>query len=806
MVQLFLKVLNMGITAGYCVLIVLFLRLLLRRMPKIYSYVLWSVVWFRLVCPLSIKSVLSLIKISTRTIPMDIGRRETPAIDSGSARVDAVVNAGIRQMIPQAAVGDSVNPMQIVLFVAGVVWILVAAFLFFYSLWSVFRLKRQLTDARWVEEKLYEAENLCTPFVLGFFKPCIYLPAGLEGQERVYVLAHERTHIKRKDYLIKQAAFLVTCVYWFHPLIWLAFYLMCRDMEMSCDESVIRKMGGEIKKEYSAALLSLASGRRIVNGSPLAFGEGGIRARITNVLRYKRPGFWASILFIVVLAAILLGLALNPKEKPDDQSGEMPEKVVKSTLETEAESFEQAVRYQGYLDESPYTFWNQDWNDCDFDGDGKRDRVYRGVTEDGISYRIDFGDGSVLEIGEFEDFFTGLTLETADVTEDGTPEILFVGMHMACTDPYDMSEIALFSRKDGTYERLPLPVPSHAKEYGYSPYAVGFDINAYNRGEDRMELSCPDAGYEEMFRLTGDTFLDIYAADPYALAGECAFDADFISYEGENCLALYENIGGKWLYQPVRFVLAMEMEDASGEFNLDNIRDVGLVETEETAGLETETADARGTAADARGTAADVLETAADISEYQETKLRLYVPESVQSTGYVDLKGMPEEYYADYARQAMKELYELTGTQEEECCYYYTKLGSFVFALTEEDLEHDRIFYSRSFGSGDMTEFSAISSVYISYARRCWYSPVYQYQLPPDFDSYEDSEKAVWFLKQSGIYNGKGAVKCTQPYSAMPETWRIVMEDGTAYEVSLDTEIDGVSNITGPYPDEDINH
>lgn len=184
--------------------------------------------------------------------------------------------------------------MQVVLFVAAVTWLLVAAMLIFYSFWSVFRLKRQLAKAKWVEQNIYEAENLQTPFVLGFFSPRIYLPADLRGREREYVLAHERTHIKRRDYLIKQAAFLVTCVYWFHPLVWLAFYQMCRDMEMSCDESVIRRMGGEIKKEYSASLLSLASGRQIVNGSPLAFGEGGIKARITNVLHYKRPTLWVS--------------------------------------------------------------------------------------------------------------------------------------------------------------------------------------------------------------------------------------------------------------------------------------------------------------------------------------------------------------------------------------------------------------------------------------------------------------------------------------------------------------------------------
>lgn len=312
MEDVFLRVLNMGITAGYCVLVLLFVRLFLKKLPKIYSYVLWSVVYFRLLCPYSIKSVFSLLGINPQTVPSDIGMQPLPHITSGMPQMDVAINTGLAQAAPTA--GASVNPMQVIVYGATVIWGLGVLLLFSYSVWSVMRLKRRLKDARFLGENLYESERLHTPFVLGFFTPRIYLPARLGEQERVYVLAHERTHIRRRDYLIKEAAFLVTCIYWFHPLVWLAFYLMCRDMEMSCDESVIRSMGQERKKEYSAALLSLASGRQILNGSPLAFGERGIRGRITNVLHYKRPAFWGGAAIVIVLAAVLLGLALNPKE------------------------------------------------------------------------------------------------------------------------------------------------------------------------------------------------------------------------------------------------------------------------------------------------------------------------------------------------------------------------------------------------------------------------------------------------------------------------------------------------------------
>lgn len=330
MENVFLRILNMGITAGYCVLVILLIRLFLKRLPKIYSYVLWSVVYFRLLCPVSVKSVFSLVRVSPQTIPSDITTQITPHITSGVSQVDAVVNTGLAQAVP-AAVEASANPLQIIVYVASMLWLIGVLALFAYNAWVLLRLKRQLRDACRVEEKVYEADNLHTPFVFGFFVPRIYLPAELGQQEREYVLAHEKTHIKRRDYLIRQAAFLITCVYWFHPLIWVAFYLMCRDMEMSCDESVIRRMGGG-RKEYSAALLSLASGRQILNGGPLAFGEGGIKGRITNIIHYKRPAFWAGAAITVLLAAVLIGLAVNPKEgDAQDESYKQEEQPVALT-------------------------------------------------------------------------------------------------------------------------------------------------------------------------------------------------------------------------------------------------------------------------------------------------------------------------------------------------------------------------------------------------------------------------------------------------------------------------------------------
>lgn len=499
MEHIFLRILNMSITAGYCILIVVILRQLLRRAPKRYSYVLWSVVYFRMACPVSFKSMLSLIRVNPQTVPQDIGIQEMPRIVSGAKSVDAVVTYGVSQAVPQAKPGSGINPMDRILFAAG-----------------------------------------------------IYLPSGLEGGSREAVLEHERTHIRRRDYLIKPAAYLLTCIHWFNPLAWLAFQLLCRDMEMSCDESAIQRMGGEKKKEYSAALLSLAMGQRTVNGSSLAFGEGVVRKRIANILSYRRPAFWADIFLAGFLTVVLIGLALDPKmEVLGAKSGRMP------TISVDAPE-------------------SAGWQEMSADG-------------------LDAGDIS-------------------------------------------------------------------------------------------------DAAYAE-------------------------------SRPG-----------------------------------------------------------------------------------YSDAALHLYFPAYALESEYVDTEWLTQEEGEALAQQAIRELYDMTGTQIEECFYYYDTWGSFSFGLTEDDMEHQRFFLMRTYGENENSKMEAIATVYVSSARRTWFSPVYQYNLPADYETMTDVERAVWFLKRSGQYNGQPVRECFRPYEGMPETWRIVMEDDTAYEITLDSEIDSFYDIAGPYPDSDIRH
>jgi beta-lactamase regulating signal transducer with metallopeptidase domain len=313
MSELFLSVLNMSLTASYVILFVIVIRLLLKKAPKFISYALWGVVAFRLIIPFSFESMFSLMPRNTNvvSIPHNIIYQQGPQINSGIEVVDSFVS----ESLPAPTVGASVNPLQLYTEIGAYIWILGIMVLLIYSVVSVLQLKRQLKSAQLIEQNIFEAKNLKTPFVLGLIRPKIYLPTGLNVEERSYILLHEQTHIHRKDHIIKILAFLILSIHWFNPLVWIAFMLMSTDMELSCDERVLKEMNEDIKKPYANSLLSLAAGRHILNGSPLAFGEGNVKRRIKNVLHYKRPNFWVVIASATLLIVAGISLLSNPQPR-----------------------------------------------------------------------------------------------------------------------------------------------------------------------------------------------------------------------------------------------------------------------------------------------------------------------------------------------------------------------------------------------------------------------------------------------------------------------------------------------------------
>ncbi len=304
----FLQILNMSFTASFVIIFVLLARLLLKRSPKILSCALWGVVLFRLVCPLSFESVFSFLPVKANPISQDIVYQATPTVEAAISLSNHTVN----QLLPTATPAASVNPLQIWIFIGAGIWLLGVAILLAYSLVSLLKLKKRLQNAAHEKDNIYLTECMDTPFVMGIIKPKIYLPTNLVGREKTYILLHEQMHIRRLDHIVKIISFFALCLHWFNPLVWLAFFVSGKDMEMACDEAVIKQLGSDVKKEYSSSLLALATGKHIFSGSPLAFGEGDTRDRIKNVLNYKKSTFWVVAAALIATVIIAFGLLANP--------------------------------------------------------------------------------------------------------------------------------------------------------------------------------------------------------------------------------------------------------------------------------------------------------------------------------------------------------------------------------------------------------------------------------------------------------------------------------------------------------------
>lgn len=325
MTSAFYTVLNMSITASWLVLAVILLRFALKKAPKWIMGVLWGFVALRLMCPFSVESILSLIP-SAQTVPVSGNSfADAPRIDSGFAAVDSTMNRVLLSgSLPLAE--SEVSPVQIANFVIPIVWLVGIFGMLMYTLISYLRIWRKVREAVPHEGNVWLCDRIATPFILGICKPRIYLPASMNETDIGYVLSHERAHLKRKDYFWKPLGFLLLSVYWFNPILWAAYILLCRDIELACDEKVIRECGAEIKKPYSDALISCSVPRKMISACPLAFGEVGVKERVKGVLNYKKPAFW--VIIVAVLACIVTAVCLltNPKSKTDVPTPNPPQR------------------------------------------------------------------------------------------------------------------------------------------------------------------------------------------------------------------------------------------------------------------------------------------------------------------------------------------------------------------------------------------------------------------------------------------------------------------------------------------------
>ncbi len=315
--SLFLELLNRALSATWIILAVILFRALLKRwIPRWVMMFGWLLAALRLVCPFTVESVLSLLP-SGKPIPSDIPYDNTPALDLGVPLVERPVNDLIATHLTPTP-GDSVNPLQIVILVAALVWLVGVAALLIYTAVSCLLLKHRVrTAVKMPTERplprrasLWQSERVDSPFILGILRPRVYLPYGLDSETTSYVLAHETAHLRRFDHISKLFAFLVCAVYWFHPLVWVCYWLFCRDMEAACDERVVKDMTDPDRRAYARALLSCESGHRPRPFCPPAFGEADVKSRIKGVLSYKKPLLW--VMIVAILALAVLGVLLLP--------------------------------------------------------------------------------------------------------------------------------------------------------------------------------------------------------------------------------------------------------------------------------------------------------------------------------------------------------------------------------------------------------------------------------------------------------------------------------------------------------------
>ena len=353
MASVFLKLLNLSISASWLVLAVLVLRLVSKRSPKWVNVLLWGIVALRLVLPFSIESALSLIPSAETVSPAAVQFAPAPTITSGVSVIDNAVNPSLSEhfaAVPTA----SVNPLYVWAYLAGWVWLIGLGAMLLYALVSYLRLRRRVSVSLPIRDRIYLCDAISSPFILGVVKPHIYLPSGLDEVQRQNVLAHEQAHLARRDHWWKPLGFALLAVYWFNPVLWLAYTLLCRDIELACDERVIRTMDESAVKTYSTVLLACSMPRKAVITCPLAFGEVGVKERVRNALHYKKPAFWvvaASVAVCIVVAVCFLtdppmdtdaaGLVGFHREQVTyadvtDASGAQPSNVQLTAEETDA--------------------------------------------------------------------------------------------------------------------------------------------------------------------------------------------------------------------------------------------------------------------------------------------------------------------------------------------------------------------------------------------------------------------------------------------------------------------------------------
>lgn len=512
---LFSVVLNMSLTGAIVIAAVLLVRLALRRVPAVFRYLLWSVVLLRLLCPVSFSSALSVFGVLDASVTPQ-GRMVYS--EQEAMRPDETVPAGIlpEGMLPDAVADTERMPVQAGLpspeterggmdwrAVCAFVWLCGVAALWGYSAVSMLRLRRRLVGAAPVEKHIYGCDYIGTAFVLGAVRPRIYLPTTLGDAEREYILLHERTHIRRGDHILRLLAFLALSIHWFNPLVWCAFFLSERDMEMSCDETVMRKMGGDLRTAYSVSLLTMAGGRRVFAGAPLGFGEGSVKCRIKNIMRYKKTAAFIAVPVLAVIILVIVALGSNPKSG-QETSGTEPSKAEVSGTDTNAAlQPADADGESGSADIAKETL--------------SEDAIPVTITKPLVTKRTIFGaDGPILDYGDeerliFHDYFGLFVYNIKEDRLEGAVDLAAIGCQYTQGDAYCEAAVS----KDGRAVYLHLDNTE--------------EMYVYDTTEAKLFRQAYDSRYFDS--QSGELFWELKST------GDCV-DPDYTVLRSSNCVAL----------------------------------------------------------------------------------------------------------------------------------------------------------------------------------------------------------------------------------------------------------------------------
>lgn len=394
MEQLYIQIINNSITVSVLILVVIAIRFLFRKMPKWSVCLLWAVVGLRLVLPFQVESIFSLIP-SGEPVPVTIGLEQHPHVELGIATIDKRVNPIMDKSFgTNPEDGSSVNPIQVYLWLACCVWAIGMAVMALYGVITFVTMKRKVRMSVPLYNKIYECEAIDTPFILGIVRPRIYLPCGLSDQALESILKHEKTHLKRRDYLWKPLGFLTLAIYWFNPLCWVAYILLCRDIEYACDEQATRGEDEEWRANYCQVLLNCSVSRRMISACPVAFGEVGVKARVKSVLNYKKPTFWILLMSLIAVIGVGVCLGTNPKKERSADVAQNNKKELDVANSTNMQGGNDVTSIEKTTEEHKHvTFpeWLEEFEDYRFDTEAK---MYEGKGES-VSYEEVPFDASV---------------------------------------------------------------------------------------------------------------------------------------------------------------------------------------------------------------------------------------------------------------------------------------------------------------------------------------------------------------------------------------------------------------------------